>query len=273
MVRAEKFLFETCFDFEQDLPREPGDDGARYVAEDLARAEQDGIAAGRAAALAEAQRSSEEAAAQALAAIAEQLQDLDGRLPDLAAACERDTLAIAVTALRVLFPELAKRSALDEVEGLIRDCLQNLGNEPRVVVRTPDALHDVLRTRLEGLCAEVGFEGRVVLLTEEDLGPGDARIEWADGGAERNTSELWSKVEAVLMRGLEDPNPPARRQATEIIAPAAEPAKPESATLEPAPHPDPAKTTATSEDVAPLEDDIAVGTSEPRHASDHGASG
>ena len=269
MARAEKFLFETCFDLEQDLPPEPGDDGSRYTAEDLARVERDGVAAGRTAAFAEAQRSSEEAAARALTAIAEQLRDFGDRLPDLAAARERDTLGIAVTALRLLFPELAKRSALDEVEGLIRDCLQKLGNEPRVVVRTADGLHDILRSRLEGLCAEAGFEGRVVLLTEEGLGPGDARIEWADGGAERNTAELWSEIEAVLVRGLEEPDPPPRPQATEIV----DPAKPEPAASEPAPHPDPAEAAAVIEGVAPLQDDLAVGTSEPRHASDHGASG
>ena len=288
MSRAEKFLFETCFDFGQNLPAESEDGAPRYTAEDLARAERDGLAAGRTAALAEAQRSSEEAAAQALAVIVDRLREFGDRLPDLAAAHERDALEIAVTALRILFPELARRNALDEVEGLVRDCLKQLGNEPRVVVRTADSLHDALRSRLEGLCAEVGFEGRVVLLTEEDLDPGDARIEWADGGAERNTAQLWSEIEAVLLRGLDGTNAPAPLKATQSAAsngvtgaPAARPAEPpdtaypaepERTAPEPAPAPDPAGETAAFEDGALLEDDIAVGTSEPHHTSDHGAS-
>lgn len=305
MARAEKFLFETCFDLEQELPVGPEDHGPApiYSAEDLASAERDGFAAGRTDGLAEMQRSSEQATAQALAAISDRLRDFADRLPDLTAAGERHTLEIAVMALRILFPELARRNALDEVEGLVRDCLTQLGNEPRVVVRTADSLHDALRGRLEGLCAEVGFEGRVVLLTDEDLEPGDAKIEWADGGAERNTAQLWSEIEAVLMRGLDDTNAPAPPQTIETGAPAtpraeppstASPAGPEPASApvpapdpapdpasapDPAPTPDPdpasvpAEATAAFEDDALLEDDIAVGTSEPRHTSDHGVSG
>ena len=47
---------------------------------------------------------------------------------------------------------------------------------------------------------DAGFSGRVVVVAEARIGPADARIEWADGGVERNTEQVWQEIEAIIER-------------------------------------------------------------------------
>jgi flagellar assembly protein FliH len=48
------------------------------------------------------------------------------------------------------------------------------------------------------LARERGFEGRLVVLGEPDLAPGDARMEWADGGVVRDRA----RIEAAVLDAL-----------------------------------------------------------------------
>jgi flagellar assembly protein FliH len=65
---------------------------------------------------------------------------------------------------------------------------------PHVVVRLNDALYADARERLEDIARMRGFEGRLVVLAEPDIAPGDCRIEWADGGVTRERA----KTEAAI---------------------------------------------------------------------------
>src|SRR3546814_8811652 len=47
-----------------------------------------------------------------------------------------------------------------------------------------------------------GFEGKLVFLADERLKTGDLRVEWADGGVERNQMALWQEIDAVIARVL-----------------------------------------------------------------------
>jgi flagellar assembly protein FliH len=69
-----------------------------------------------------------------------------------------------------------------------------------VVVRVPDAYYDALDAEIPALAKRSGFEGKVVLLSEPSLQPGDLRVEWADGGAEREVASLAAEIDAVLCR-------------------------------------------------------------------------
>ena len=42
------------------------------------------------------------------------------------------------------------------------------------------------REKLDEIARARGFEGRLVVLAEPEIAPGDCRIEWADGGVVRD---------------------------------------------------------------------------------------
>ena len=48
----------------------------------------------------------------------------------------------------------------------------------------------------------MGFGGRLLLIADEGLGPGDCRLEWADGGIERQAQRTWVEIEQRIARSL-----------------------------------------------------------------------
>jgi len=201
---VQKFLFETSFDGAEDEPETSGaapqSSPQSFSESELERARDEGFAAGREQGLLEAAGSIENACTRTLEAVDTQLRAL---LPALAQDAERrngEALKAAVTIVRKLFPRSAEAHGTAEVEALIAQSLRHLRDEPRVVVRVCDELLDPLNERLGGLAADSGYDGKIVLLAEEALLPGDAKVEWADGGAERDSARLWRQVDAIVAR-------------------------------------------------------------------------
>jgi flagellar assembly protein FliH len=100
-------------------------------------------------------------------------------------------------------PALCKKAPLMELEALIAACLREAFDEPRIVLRVADPDFDAVQRRLGPTTAATGFAGKIVLLSDETLQPGDARIEWAEGGAERDTRRLLRDIDGALARALD----------------------------------------------------------------------
>lgn len=213
MKQAAKFLFDTSFDVEA-APKEPPHAPAPVEPEpapepeptfseaDLAAARREGYEQGRAEAERAAQAAAEQAAGAALARIAEALPGLAAQIEDGFAATARVFLTTAVASLKRLMPELGRRGGLVEMEALLKETIQHLREEARIAVRLHESQLDDLRNRLDAVAQAAGFGGRIVLLADEEIMPGDCRIEWADGGVERVAERVWSGIEAAVLRSI-----------------------------------------------------------------------
>jgi flagellar assembly protein FliH len=100
-------------------------------------------------------------------------------------------------------PASGRKAPLLEIEALLSDCLREAFDEPRLVLRVADSLFEPLQQRLAAITGAAGFAGKVVLLADEALGPGDARVEWAEGGAERDQRRLMHDIDGALARALD----------------------------------------------------------------------
>ncbi len=232
MTAVRKFLFDTNFDAGEPAAETPergagaapaapsqareADPG--FSAEDLEQARSEGFAAGRAegeaaarqaafeegraAGQSEAEQAGVHLAAEALTLVGQRLQALLDQRAQTADEARELALTVLRAALGKLCPVVTARHGLEEVEALLADCLTRLGEEPRVVVRVADDLYDTLDGRLGDLTRRSGFEGKVVLLSEPELTAGDLRVEWADGGAERDTATLLRDLDDILDRAL-----------------------------------------------------------------------
>ncbi len=208
----EKFLFETSFD--SDKSREAAAKAAAEAAaaaepppptfseEELAAARQAAYAEGKAAGLAEAEESHSRHLAEAVAALPVQFEKLAHELEMQGAERHRSALEASITVVRKMFPQLARQNGLDEIQAVVESCLERLRDEPRLVIRTADLDLDVLKDRIEECIARSAFEGKLVFLADERITSGDVRIEWADGGAERDLDCLWKEIDAVIARAL-----------------------------------------------------------------------
>ena len=121
--------------------------------------------------------------------------------------------------MRKLFPEWVRQHGETEIRALLHACLTELHDEPRLVVRAADPLLDPINESLAAARGKAGFEGKVVLLADDGVAPGDVRIEWADGGAERDSERLWREIDGIIARSLGDEEPASASQTTPDAAP------------------------------------------------------
>lgn len=200
MTPLNKFLFDTSFDPAPEVegPAEPP--APTFSEEELAAARAEGFAAGQEAGRAEMRASIERDAAAALAAIGRELSAMNGRFAEIREHAIDGGIAVVSAALRKIVPELARRHGMAEIEQVVRDNLQSLYDEPRVVIRAHDSVIAVLQERMDGIAASCGFGGKIILFGDPQFGETDCRVEWADGGAERNLGELWRRIDAAIER-------------------------------------------------------------------------
>ena len=123
------------------------------------------------------------------------LRDIEGRL-------ESEAVEVALAIAKKLAPALLDREPLAEISALVADCLAHVTKAPHVVVRVNVAVYPEARERLEALVRTHGFEGRLVVLAEPEIGPGDCRVEWADGGMVRDRGAVERSIDDAVNRYL-----------------------------------------------------------------------
>ncbi len=196
---SQRFLFETSFDADtvaaQEAAAEPS-----FSAAELEAARQAAYAEGEAAGRQDAVNGIEKQLLNGLGRLVQQMATLSasqGRYQD--GLTER-SVRLALKAIRKMFPALAERNGLVEIEAVLVDCLQEARTEPRIVVRIAGTLVDLLQQRVDALTAASGHQGTVKILADDTLGPADCRVEWAEGGAERVVETMWQEFEAATQR-------------------------------------------------------------------------
>src|SRR5262245_12902203 len=197
MTAPAKFLFNVDFSSGEDQQAQQVRKAELEQA--VAEAEARGHRAGYAAAQADANVEAQRRLAAALEQIGARLAALSVGLGDIEQRLEAEAVEVAVAVANKLAPELVAREPFAEIAALAADCFSQLVSAPHVVVRINDALYTEARERLEEIARMRGFEGRLVVLAEPEVAPGDCRIEWADGGLTRDRA----KTEAAINEAVE----------------------------------------------------------------------
>lgn len=207
MALAEKFLFDISFDapgggaeIRQRGPVTPAEVAVSRA--DLAAAVAQARSAGHSAGLAEATAQREQRTAEAMAVVAQQLAALFAARDEARRESERTTIELTRTIAGKLFPALVRQGALTEIETVVAQCVREAIAEPRLVLRVPDSLFEAAQQRMAPLATSLGFPGKLIILVDDALGQSDCRVEWADGGAERDTARSWREIEAALDRAV-----------------------------------------------------------------------
>jgi flagellar assembly protein FliH len=168
----------------------------------LEEAEATGYRKGFAEAEAEARADSSRLTAAALERIAAVFEHVDEALRAVEAKLEAEAIEVAVAVGRKLSAALIEREPFAEIAALTSECFRQLVAAPHVVVRVNDALYAATRDKLDDILRARGFEGRLVVLAEAEIAPGDCRIEWADGGLNRNRGAAEATIANAVNRYL-----------------------------------------------------------------------
>lgn len=206
---VERFRFERSFDvlagrMAGATPPPPAADAAAAAAkitrEDVEQARAEGFARGRAEAAAaeEARRAAERRHRQALDALGLQLRTLIAARAAAVEAASADAVLVAAAITRKLMPRYWREGAAVEIEAMVRGALAGLAEEPRITVRVAPALHARLLADLQPVAADCGAEGRLQVLADAGISPGDCVIDWRGGGVCRDQQAVWREIDRVI---------------------------------------------------------------------------
>ena len=201
-VKITKYLFDT--EFLPDMAHLEGENSVGWdvppTREEVEAARAESFSAGHAAGRAEAEAESLRIQAHVLRQFAEQFVALKQSQEAILRESTKDAVAIALAVGRKLAETLVAAHPLVEIESLLAHCLSRLMGEARIVLRTHDSLLDALQERIDEVTRRSGFDGHIILLGDETIALGDCRIEWADGGGERDMSKLAGDIEISIRR-------------------------------------------------------------------------
>lgn len=185
-----KFLFDVEF--------ERGSRVSSDIKALLSAADQEGYRRGLAEGEANANAKIEKKLSTALAQAADLITNMSRKLGTLENRLEDEAVHVAIAIARKLAPSLLAREPLAEIETLVTDVLKHVRSAPHVVVRVAEDMIDAAGTRLNKLADERGFAGRLVLLPSPDLKSDEVRVEWADGGVERDRGAIEARIDDAV---------------------------------------------------------------------------
>jgi flagellar assembly protein FliH len=186
----------TRFVFDQDFRRSEGAQTRRLA--ELAEAEQRGLQRGLAEGRAQSEAEIPARLERALQRVAQDAARLLGQMDTQIAQIEQDALTLATVLARKLAGEALNLTPLAPLEETLHEGLRHLRGVPHLVVRLEESLIESAEPRLAGLAREAGFEGRLVVMGEPQMQPGQISLTWADGGIQRDPAALLAQIETFL---------------------------------------------------------------------------
>ncbi|MCW5723325.1 MAG: hypothetical protein KIS81_00035 [Maricaulaceae bacterium] len=198
---ARKFTFDTEFSSEGEILRD-GERVRRILTEEEAEAL-------RQEAFHEGRQTEAAAGADALRAIASQMQLIITRLHGDAEILRAEAAHLAVAAARKIAAEALAQWPEETILALAREAMADLRGEPRFSVHCDPALAETLATRLGEAAKAAGFDGAVRVRGQDGMRGADCRLEWGSGAVERSADEIGERLEALARRWLAQEDAPA----------------------------------------------------------------
>lgn len=188
---ATPFLFGE--DLRQPVPGRRASDRERAAEEQQREAiEREAFERGRAAGRAEVEAETARLRALALQRVADEAARATATLDDRAREIEDEALRFFVALADTLAGRALAREPLAGIAQAGREAFRHLRGVAHLVARVHADLVEDVDEALRALAREHGFEGRIVVIGSDEIAPGDARLEWADGAVvtERRSHEV-----------------------------------------------------------------------------------
>ena len=158
---------------------------------------QAGIAEGVAQAQAETQRR-DQSIEQAALALVRQAADIQSRHAQLMQDQCTELLPLVMMITRKVAGDAVAAMPEASVETLVKDCLNVLIRQPKICLLVHPTLKDTMADRVNAVITSLRAECALEVVGSDALSPGEARLEWKDGRAERRLDEIWSQIENML---------------------------------------------------------------------------
>lgn len=139
----------------------------------------------------------------ALEAIGRQLDEREGAYLAVLAELQGEARELILEVARAVAPRAVARAPLADIERLLEDLVPCLDAQPRLELSVAPDLVVSGRELLARIAATNSFPGEIVVASDPSLGPGDARLAWQRGTAERDTGTLTEEALRIARGWLE----------------------------------------------------------------------
>jgi len=168
--------------------------------EAVAAAHAEGVAQGRQQGAQEARAEEAARLGRAVESIASTLQLLARDLSQIEEAATGEAIQAALAFSSRLAGDLATRLPVDRIEEAMASVMRDMRGAPHIALRVAPDLVEAARIVAEKLAREQGYEGRLIVLGDPDAKPGDAQIEWSEGGVLVRREETEQTLAALVRR-------------------------------------------------------------------------
>lgn len=202
--QKQKFMFDIRrFDApkpEDEQPPEPV-----FTESEVEKIKLDSIAYGKTIGLNEATTAREEVLVAVVKHLEQLLLDLIKAEDIIEEQRNRDVINLSLKIVQKLFPKLLEDNTISEIENMVMEALASRQEEPRIVITVHEDILDLLKERVDDIASNSGFQGKIIIVSGNML-KSDCRVEWANGGAERNCETIFSTIENILSKQLPSNN-------------------------------------------------------------------
>lgn len=114
----------------------------------------------------------------------------------------QEAVKIAVTAAKKAIPVISAKHGTEEIEAVVKECMSHISTEPKVMVKTATESVETLKASIEKIVELSAFEGKIAIVSDENMAIGDCAIEWSNGGLEKNFEKLWENIEGIIAKNV-----------------------------------------------------------------------
>jgi flagellar assembly protein FliH len=198
MSQIRKYAFDTEFAPDGEILREPP---KRITPEEVEAASTAGYERGKNDALAHAERRG----AKALEAIADAASAVLTRLDAESHAMRVEAARVAMAAASKIAGAALDSFGLERAAQAIEAAMDTLRHQPRLVVKLPPDLAELLKPRIGEMCATHAYASAVLVRAEANLKSGEVVIDWSDGVIAMDPADAKTRIEDLIDAALAAP--------------------------------------------------------------------
>lgn len=196
--KVEEVIMEQEIKIDEPPPPPPPPPPPMFSEEEMRKACEKAKAEGVAEERKKAEESTEKLQAETLKVVAIELDTIQEKQKEANEQIANDSLNIILAATKKMFPVIAEKHGMEEIEEFVKQCMSLLFKEPRIIVHVNENIIELLRTTLTEITTNSGYEGQFLVTGDKEIKYGDCRIEWNNGGIERNSEKLWKDIERII---------------------------------------------------------------------------
>lgn len=198
-IETAKFTFENVFDQAHTLH---GDRSSlkQITEEHVGKARQEGYNEGFKAGSNDEELNLKRDINTQLEHLTTSLEEVLGHLAQVEKTTQDQAQTLAMMIARKLVLNLNKIYPTSGLEALIEDSLKQLSAAPHIVIRLSEAQIEPLSEKIKEISAQLGCGDKVMIVPDPEIANSNCRIEWADGGIERDAAEIEAQLEEIFSR-------------------------------------------------------------------------